>query len=136
MFITRIAGWVLCGLVATFLLALSVPPKLMADGPSERTEQIEFPWQTMQTVGVVELVIAVLLVLPRTGLWGALLLTAYFGGATAAHVRVGDPPAVFCVPIVMATVMWTGVLLRLPGLAPLLAGHPRDPRLEARDAKT
>ncbi|MEN1680594.1 MAG: DoxX family protein [Planctomycetota bacterium] len=129
MSLTRIVGWVLCALVAVFLIAVSVPPKLTADGPYEMAEHIGFPWQVMRNIGVVELVIAVLLVLPRTGLWGALLLTAYFGGATASHVRIGDQ---FFVPIVMATVMWIGVLLRLPGLAPLLAGHPRDPRLEAK----
>lgn len=124
---TRIAGYILCGVVAAFLLCLSVPPKLTATGPYDMAEHIGYPWQTMRTIGVVELVIALLLVMPRTGFWGALLITAYLGGATASHVRIADP---FFVPIVMATVMWIGVLLRMPGLAPLLAGHAVDPRVQ------
>lgn len=128
---TRIAGYVLCGVVAAFLLCLSVPPKLTATGPSDRSEQLGYDWQTMRSIGVVELVIALLLVMPRTGIWGALLITAYLGGATASHVRVGDPAGQFLFPVLIATVMWLGVLLRMPGLAPLLAGHAVDPRVEA-----
>jgi xanthine/uracil permease len=50
---------------------------------------------------------------------GAIILTGYLGGATATHVRAGEP---FFVPIVLGVVLWLGLLLRdrrLQSLLPL-----------------
>jgi hypothetical protein len=47
------------------------------------------------------------------------LLTAYLGGATATHVRIGDP---FFGPIILGGLVWGGLFLRddrLRGLIPL-----------------
>jgi len=59
----------------------------------------------------------VLYVVPRTQVLGALLLTAYLGGATATHVRIGDP---FWFPVVMGVILWAGLYLREPRLRALL----------------
>ncbi len=40
---------------------------------------------------------------------GAILLTGYLGGATATHVRVGDP---FFMTIVVGVALWAGLYLR------------------------
>jgi hypothetical protein len=37
------------------------------------------------------MVCTVVYVIPRTAVLGAILLTGYLGGATATHVRIGDP---------------------------------------------
>jgi hypothetical protein len=50
---------------------------------------------------------------------GAILLTGYLGGATATHVRIGDP---FYGPIVFGVLVWLGLFLRdgrLRALVPL-----------------
>jgi hypothetical protein len=48
---------------------------------------------------------------------GAILLTAYLGGAVATHVRVGDP---FFVPIILGVLVWGGLYLRDARLRDLL----------------
>jgi len=40
---------------------------------------------------------------------GAILLSAYLGGATATHVRAGKP---FYFPIVFGVLVWAGLFLR------------------------
>jgi hypothetical protein len=52
----------------------------------------------------------VLYLVPRTAPLGALLLTAYLGGATAIQVRVEDPWFLF--PIAIGLCAWAGLLLR------------------------
>lgn len=70
-------------------------------------------------LGVLELACTVLYLIPRTSITGAVLLTGYLGGATATHVRVGDP---FFIPIVLGIFIWLGLFLRderLRALIPL-----------------
>ena len=70
-------------------------------------------------IGIVLLVCTVLNVIPRTCVLGAILLTGYLGGATATHVRVGEP---FFFPILFGVLIWAGLFLRddrLRALIPL-----------------
>jgi hypothetical protein len=70
-------------------------------------------------LGIVELACVLLYLVPRTSVLGAILATAYLGGATATHVRVGDP---FIIPIVLGVMIWAGLYLRderLRALIPL-----------------
>ncbi len=60
-------------------------------------------------LGIVELVCTILYVIPRTSVLGAILLAGYLGGATATHLRVGDP---FFMPIVLGVLVWAGLFLR------------------------
>jgi hypothetical protein len=53
----------------------------------------------------------VLYLVPRTKVWGALLLTAYLGGAVATHVRIGEP---FLTPVLIGALLWAGLYLRDP----------------------
>ena len=79
-----------------------------------------------------------LYLVPRSAALGAVLLTGYLGGAVATHLRVGDPlwsHTVF--PVYVGVLIWAGLVLRRPSLAPLLgltrlwaaatsAGRPRS----------
>jgi hypothetical protein len=49
------------------------------------------------------LVDALLYAVPRTAVLGAILLTGYLGGATATHVRLGQP---FFFPVVFGALLW------------------------------
>ena len=55
--------------------------------------------------------------IPRTQLLGALLVTAYLGGATATHVHTGTP---FWFPVVMGVILWIAYGLRSPQLRALV----------------
>lgn len=60
-------------------------------------------------IGIVEVLCAVLYLIPQTAVLGAILLTGYLGGATVTHVRVGEP---FFMPILFGVFFWGGLYLR------------------------
>ncbi|MBX3203008.1 MAG: DoxX family protein, partial [Labilithrix sp.] len=49
-------------------------------------------------IGLLELAVVVVHLVPRAALVGAVLITAYLGGAVAAHVRIDDA---FAIPVVL-----------------------------------
>ena len=67
------------------------------------------PW-----IGLSLLIPTILYVVPRTALLGAILITAYLGGATATQVRAGD--AWFLFPVALGVMTWGGLWLRYPRL--------------------
>lgn len=78
-----------------------------------------YPDSAMLPITIVEIACVIVFVIPRTSVLGAILLTGYLGGATATHVRVGEP---FFLPIVAGVVVWAGLFLRdgrLRALIPL-----------------
>jgi len=60
-------------------------------------------------IGILELVCTIVYMIPRTSILGAILLTGYLGGATATHVRIGEP---FFAPIILGVLVWGGLFLR------------------------
>src|SRR5205085_1189623 len=68
-------------------------------------------------IGVLELVCTAVYMIPGTAVLGAVLLTGYLGGATATHVRVGEP---FYAPVLLGVLLWFGLFLRDARLRALL----------------
>lgn len=68
-------------------------------------------------VGITEIACTILYLIPQTSVLGAILLTGYLGGATATHVRIGDP---FYAPIAIGVFIWLGLYLRDPRLRALV----------------
>ena len=69
-------------------------------------------------LGIVGLFCTILYAIPQTSILGAILLTGYYGGATATHVRLGQPQ--FYVPIVFGILVWIAMYLRDPRLRELV----------------
>ncbi len=112
------AGFALSAIVVLFLL-MDAGAKLAAIRPVlEAGEQIGFPGASMaRTLGAVLLLCTLLHVFPKTAVLGAILLTAYLGGAVAAHVRLGSPLFTHVLfGVYVGILMWAGLLLRHPGL--------------------
>lgn len=110
----RIVGWVLSGLLAVMLIGLSASGKFTEwEGKQAMFEKLGYSPDTMYKIGVVEVVVTVLFLIPRTAFLGAILLTGYLGGATATHVRVDDP---FITPVIIGVVVWTAYALRRPDI--------------------
>jgi hypothetical protein len=64
-------------------------------------------------LALVTLTCAILLAIPRTAVLGAILVTAFLGGAIATHVRIGEigsPEQLFCLALGVAA--WGGLYLR------------------------
>ncbi len=78
-----------------------------------------YPDGALFRITIAELLCAIVYAIPRTSVLGAILLTGYLGGATATHVRVGEP---FFLPVIVGIVVWLGLYLRdsrLRALVPL-----------------
>ncbi|MER8668701.1 DoxX family protein [Mesorhizobium sp. M1156] len=66
-------------------------------------------------LGTIGLVSTALYALPRTSVLGAILLTAYLGGAVATHVRIGSPLFLHILfGVYLGAVLWGGLYLRDP----------------------
>jgi DoxX-like family len=73
-------------------------------------------------IGTLELACIAVYLVPRTSVLGAILLTGFLGGATATHVRVGDPLFSHVLfPSYVGALIWVGLLLRDPRLRALVA---------------
>ena len=74
-----------------------------------------------QELGVILALCLALYLWPRTTVLGAVLLTAYLGGAVATHLRVGSPLFTHTLfGTYLGALVWAGLWLRLPGLRQLL----------------
>ncbi len=119
---TKIAGWILSVLLSAFLILGSASGKFVDwEGRAEAFDHIGYTEDVVFKIGFVEVVIAILFLVPRTAFVGAILLSAYLGGATATHVRVGDP---FFVPIIIGVVAWVALGLRDPRVFAMAFGKP------------
>lgn len=117
---SKIAGWVLSGLLALLFIGASAPPKLKGgEANAKEFEKIGFTTDQMYGIGIVEIAIAVLFLVPQTSFIGAILLTGYLGGATATHVRAGEP---FIPPVVIGVLVWIALGLRRPAVFKLAWG--------------
>jgi hypothetical protein len=121
---TRLAGWILSGLVAIFLIGPSAMGKFVEwEGKTQMFEKMGFTNDLMFKIGILEVAIAVLYFIPQTSFLGAILLTGYLGGATVTHLRVGEP---FVFPIVVGVVAWIACGLRCPQIFSLATGKCED----------
>src|SRR6187399_2081739 len=94
-----ITGWILTLLLGLFLILASGVPKFKDwEGKEAMFQKMGFTTDVMFKIGVVEVAVAVLYMIPRTSFLGAILLTGYLGGATVTHVRVNES---FVFPIIM-----------------------------------
>lgn len=107
-----IAGWVLSGLLAALLTVGSASGKFTEwEGKADMFAKLGWTTEVMFKIGIVEVASAILFLIPRTAFLAAILLTGYLGGATATHVRVGDP---FYMPVIIGVVVWIALGLRDP----------------------
>jgi hypothetical protein len=107
------AGRIMSGLVILFLLVDAIVKFLNIPAVAETFAQLGWPVALANTVGIILLVCTILYVIPRTSALGAVLLTGYFGGAIATHVRVGNPLFSHVLfPIYLAILMWGGLYAR------------------------
>jgi len=80
-----------------------------------------FPEGQAHLVGAIILVCAVLYAIPRTSVFGAILLTGFLGGAICSHFRVGEiATAPQLVSLFLGAGAWGGLYLRDPRVRTLL----------------
>jgi hypothetical protein len=88
----------------------------------DASAQLGYPVNTIAGTGIILLVCTVFYVIPQTSVLGAILLTAYLGGAVAIQLRAGNPMFETLFPIIFGALVWAGIFLRegrLRALIPL-----------------
>ena len=83
----------------------------------EGTAKVGYPEGCLVPLGIVLLASTLLYAVRRTAVLGAILLTGYLGGATATHVRLGQP---FVIPVLFGVILWGCLYLRDERLRSLL----------------
>ncbi|WP_394940271.1 DoxX family protein [Psychromicrobium sp. YIM B11713] len=109
----RIAGWIVTGLVTLFLAFDGVTHLLNPAVVQESMKQLGYPEGLALPIGIVELVILALTLIPRTAILGAILMTGYLGGAVTSQLRVEAPlfsTVLFAVYVGIG--LWLGLWLR------------------------
>lgn len=108
------------GAVPALFLSVGAFGKLLGVAPVvDGAVRLGYPASVGGALGILELACTALYVFPRTCVLGAILLTGFLGGATATHVRVGDP---FVFPIFVGLLIWARPFLldaRVRALVPL-----------------
>ncbi len=74
--------------------------------------RLGFPEGTIVGMGILLLARTALYVLPRTSIFGAILLTGYLGEAVATQVRFGHTLLETLFPVIFGGIVWAGVFLR------------------------
>ena len=111
------AGRIISTLVVLFLLFDAVA-KLMRIAPVlQAFARLGYPERLAVPIGILLLACTTVYVIPRTSVLGAILLSAYLGGAIATHVRAGEP---FYFPVVFGVLVWGGLYLREDRLGELV----------------
>ena len=99
-------------LVVLFMLFDGVM-KLIKPAPvMEATARLGFPDGVLTAIGIVLLGCTILYAIPRTAVFGAILLTGYLGGAVATQVRAGSPLFETLFPVIVGVLVWGGLFLR------------------------
>jgi len=117
------AGRIITGLVAAFLLFDAVIHLMKPAPVVEGFAKLGFPIRFAIPLGIIELVCVLMYLIPRTSIFGAILLTGYLGGAIAIQLPTGNPffgEVLF--PVYNGVFLWGGIYLRdekLRALVPL-----------------
>lgn len=113
-------GRIISGFVVLFMIFDGVTKIMKVQQVIDATIRIGFPVSTVAGVGITLLICVALYVIPATSVLGAILLTGYLGGATAANVRAGSPVFNTVFPIAFGILTWLGLYLRERRLHALL----------------
>ena len=109
---TSWTGRVLSGLIIVFMVFDGVIHVLKPTPVVQAFAQLGYPLGLSVGLGIVELACTVLYAIPRTAALGAVLLTAYLGGAVATQVRIGAGVFSTIFPVILGAILWTGLALR------------------------
>lgn len=106
-------SWVLSGLAILFMLMDSILKLVQPDFVVAETLSLGYAEYHILLIGILGLVCTLVYAFPRTAVLGAILLTGYFGGAIATHVRLDSPLFTHILfPVYLGLLVWGGLWLR------------------------
>ena len=118
-----VTSWILSALPVLVLLSSAfVRATQRTNATAEIVDSYGYPEAAIMRIVVAECVLALLYLIPRTSVLGAILLTGYLGGAVATHLRIGDPARAM-IPLMCGVLAWGGLYLRNARLRALISGR-------------
>jgi len=111
------AGYIASALTVLVLLISGAIKFVKPDGMELEIERLGWKMSQMTGLGILEIAVTIIYLIPRTAVLGAILISAYLGAATATHVRIGDP---FFMTIILGVLAWLGLWFRDPRLRSLI----------------
>jgi uncharacterized membrane protein YphA (DoxX/SURF4 family) len=111
--------WIAAGLVGAIfvmsgIMKFNLPPDMVEKMASQGITPT-----IAKTLAVIEILSAILFLIPRTAVLGTLLLAAYMGGAIAVHLTTGQD---ITAPCVIQAIIWIVAVWRNPELKTRLLG--------------
>lgn len=104
---------VMSGIVILFMLMDSIMKFIQPAEVVTGTTELGFELHHIFTLGILGLISVLLYTYPRTSLLGAILLTAYWGGAVATHLRLDNPLfSHLLFPVYLGILAWGVLWLR------------------------
>ena len=119
------SGQVISALVVLFMVFDGVIHVMKIAPVVDAFAQLGYPLRMAVPLGILELCITALYAIPGTAVIGAMLLTAYFGGATAAQLRIGADLFPIIFPVLLGALLWGGLYLRDERIRALMAAKGR-----------
>ncbi|GIZ08157.1 DoxX family protein [Flavobacterium sp. UMI-01] len=83
--------------------------------------EMGYPKEAMLYLGIVQLIAVILYAIPRTVIFGAILITGWLSGAVATHVIHRDPLFNILFPVIFGIIVWGSIWLRNEKLKALLS---------------
>ncbi|MHA4808453.1 DoxX family protein [Flavitalea flava] len=115
-------GRIMSGIVILFMLFDAIIKFLKTPQVIDATvKELGFKEHHILLMAFLSLIPALLYMIPRTAVLGAVLLTGLYGGAITANLRVDNPLFSHNLfPVYLGILMWGGIWLRSPKLQALL----------------
>jgi hypothetical protein len=111
-------GYILTG-IGALLIFLTAIMKFVYVPPAGSPPPV-FPTHHVHHLAYIEIICAILYLIPRTSFLGAVLLSGYLGGATCINLRSGESLAASLIPVLISVILWAGLWLRNRGVRCLL----------------
>jgi hypothetical protein len=114
-------GRTMGGLVILFMLVDSIFKFIVNEEVVKATTDLGFQSHHLPIMGTLGLIATLLYIFPRTEIVGALLLTGYWGGAIATHVRLDNPLfSHILFPVYLAVLAWGALWIKNERLRKLI----------------
>jgi hypothetical protein len=106
-------SYIMSGLVILFMMFDGIMKFVKPPEVIEGTLALGYGEEHLPILGTLAVLSTILYIIPRTTVLGAILLTGYFGGAVATHVRLNNPLFTHILfTVYLGILMWGGLWLR------------------------
>lgn len=105
-------GRVLSILVVLFMLFDAFGKFAMPKQVVDAFVRLGFPTNLSIELAILLTISTLFYAIPKTAVFGAVLMTGYLGGAVAIQMRAGSPAFETVFPVIFGVMAWAGVYLR------------------------